>query len=129
MSVSPRRARTARTRFAIAAALVTGLLLPAAAAGDVKPYSVVLSPESVAAGRQAVVTVTVVNRSAQQQLGSVNVTAPDELGLVDASLPPSAQGSATLRSGIVELRDLSLPPGGSLQVGLTVDAGCAAGQY
>ena len=122
-------ARTARTRLAIAAAVVTGLLLPAAAAADVKPYSVVLSPESIAAGGRAVLTVTVVNGSAQQRLGSADLTAPAELTLVEASLPASAPGSATLRSGVVELRDLSLPPGASLQVALTVDVGCAAGQY
>ena len=128
MSVS-RRPRTARTRIAIAAAIVIGLLLPAAAAGEVKPYSVVVSPESVAAGRQAVLAATVVNGSAQQQLGSVNLTAPAGFTLVGASLPGSAEGSATVRGSVVELRDLSLPPGGSLQVDLSVDVGCAAGQY
>ena len=34
-----------------------------------------------------------------------------------------------MRGGVVELRDLSLPPGGSLQVDVTVDVACAAGQY
>ncbi len=128
MSVS-RRPRTARTRIAIAAAIVIGLLLPAAAAAEVKPYSVVVSPESVAAGGQAVLAATIVNGSAQQQLGSVNLTAPAGFTLVGASLPGSAAGSATVRGSVVELRDLSLPPGGSLQVDLTVDVGCTAGQY
>ena len=128
MSVS-KRPRTARTRLAIAAAIVIGLLLPAAAAADVKPYSVVVSPESVAAGRQAVLTATMVNGSAQQRLGSANLTAPAAFTLVAASLPASAPGSATVRGGVVELRDLSLASGGSLQVAVTVDVACAAGQY
>ena len=128
MSVS-RRPRTARTRIALAAAVVTGLLLPAAAAAEVKPYSVVVSPGSVAAGGQAALAATVVNGSAQQQLGSVNLTAPAGFTLAGASLPGSAAGSATVRGSVVELRDLSLPPGGSLQVDLSVDVGCTAGQY
>jgi hypothetical protein len=128
MSV-PWRPRTARTPHALAAAVVIGRLLPAAAAADVKSYSVAVSPESVAAGRQAVMTATIRNGSAQQQLGSVNLTAPAAFTLVGASLPASAEGSATVRGAVVELRDLSLPPGGSLQVAVTVDLACAGGQY
>lgn len=112
----------------IAAALVTSLLLPAAAGAEVKTYSVALAPSSVAAGQQSVVTATIENRSDQQQLGSANLTAPSAFALRAASLP-GATGSATVRGGVIELRDLALAPGATLQVEMTVDVGCAGGEY
>ena len=60
MSVSPTRPWTARTFLAVASVIAATLLLPGAAMAKDKPYRVVLSPESVPAGGQAVVTATVI---------------------------------------------------------------------
>src|SRR5690349_11339651 len=127
MPVSSRRPRTARAAI-IAATLLAALLLPSAAVAQVKPYSVALAPGSVPAGQQSVVTATIENRSAQQQLGSADLTAPSAFALRGVSLSGSS-GSATVRGGVIELRDLALAPGASLRVAVTVDVGCTAGDY
>jgi hypothetical protein len=122
----PRRPK-AYSSIIIAAALLAAALLPGTAAAEVKPYSVVLSPSSVPAGQQAVVSATIENRSAEQALGSVNLTAPAAFAVRAASLAGGGAGSATVRGGEVQLRDLSLAPGAALDVAVTVDVGCAAG--
>jgi hypothetical protein len=76
-----------------------------------------------------VITAAIENRSSQQQLGSANLTAPSAFALRGVSLPGSTTGSATVRGGVIELRDLSLAPGAALQVAVTVDVGCAGGAY
>ena len=81
------------------------------------------------AGQQSVVTATIENRSAQQDLGSANLTAPSAFTVRAASLPGTSGGSATVSGGVIELRNLSLAPGAAIQVAVTVDAGCAAGAY
>jgi hypothetical protein len=128
MPVPPTR-RWKMRPWTIAAALIATMLLPAAAAAEVKPYSVALAPGSVPAGQQSVITATIENRSGQQQLGSANLTAPSAFALRGVSLPGSATGSATVRGGVIELRDLALAPGTAMQVAVTVDVGCAAGAY
>ena len=129
MPVSPSRRRKACSSIIVAVALLATLLLPGTAAAEVKPFSVVLSPPSVAAGQEAVIGATIENRSDQQALGSVNLTAPPAFAVRTASLPSGSAGSATVRGGDVELRDLSLPPGAVLDVAVTVDVGCGAGAY
>ena len=126
MPVSPMRLRKAHL-WIVATAWLVILLLPGAAAAEVKPYGVALTPASIAAGQQSVLTATIENRSDQQNLGSANLTAPSALTVRAASLPGA--GSATVRGGVIELRNLSLAPGAAVQVAVTVDAGCAAGEY
>jgi hypothetical protein len=128
MPVSSRRLGTARAAI-IAATLVTALLLPAAAVADVKSFSVALAPGSVPAGQRSAVSATIRNLSGQQQLGSANLTAPSAFTVREASLPAGSSGSATVRGGVIELRDLALAPGAALQVAVTVDVGCTAGDY
>jgi len=129
MPVSPSRRRKAYSAIIAAGVLLATPLLPGTAAAEVKPYSVVLSPSSVAAGQQAVIGATIENRSGQQALGSVNLTAPAAFAVRAASLTGGSAGSATVRGGEVQLRDLSLPPGAALEVSVTVDVGCGAGAY
>ena len=129
MLVSRSRRWKAHPSILVVAALLAALLLPGTAAAEVKPYSVVLSPPSVAAGQQAVIGATIENRSAQQALGSVNLTAPPAFAVRGASLAGGSAGSATVQGREVQLRDLSLPPGAALTVSVTVDVGCSAGAY
>jgi hypothetical protein len=128
MPDSPTRPRKAHL-YTVATALLAILLLPAAAAAEVKPYSVALTPASIPAGQQSVVTATIENQSDQQDLGSANLTAPSAFTVRAASLSGASAGSATVRGGVIELRDLSLAPGAAIQVAVTIDAACAAGEY
>jgi hypothetical protein len=111
----------------VAAALLAILLLPGAAAAEIKPYGVALTPSSVPAGQQSVVAATIENQSDQQDLGSANLTVPSALTARGASL--EGAGSAAVSGDVIELRNLSLAPGAAIQVAVTVDAGCAAGEY
>ena len=129
MPVSPSRRRKAYSSIIVGVALLATLLLTGTAAAEVKPFSVVLSPPSVAAGQQAVIGATIENRSDQQALGSVNLTAPPAFTVRAASLPSGSAGSATVRGSDVQLRDLSLAPGAAREVAVTVAVGCGAGAY
>jgi hypothetical protein len=129
MPVSPSRRRKVYSSIIAAVALLATPLLPGTAAAEVKPYSVVLSPSSVAAGQEAVIAATIENRSDQQALGSMNLTAPPAFTVRAASLPGGSAGSASVQGGELQLRDLSLPPGAALTVSITVDVGCGAGAY
>jgi hypothetical protein len=127
MPVSPSRHWKAHVWFAVVAALVAALLLPGAAAAEVKPYSLVLAPSSVPAGQRTVITVTIRNLTDRQQLGAADITAPSAFTLRSASM--SGAGSATVRGGVIELRDLSLAPGAERAVAVTLDVACAEGAY
>lgn len=129
MPVLPSRRRKAYPSIIVAVVLLATPLLPGTATAEVKPFSVVLTPSSVPAGQEAVVTATIENRSTEQALGSANLTAPAAFTVRAASLSGGSAGSATVRGAVVELRDLSLPPGGALDVAVTVDVGCGAGAY
>ena len=129
MPVLPTRRRKAYPSIIVAVVLLATPLLPGTATAEVKPYSVVLTPSSVTAGQEAVVSATIENRSSSQALGSVNLTAPTAFTVRAASLAAGSVGSATVRGAEVQLRDLSLPPGAALDVAVTVDVGCGAGAY
>ena len=127
MPASLSRRSKAHAWSILVTALVATLLVPGAAAAEVKPYGVVLAPSSVPAGQRTVMTATIRNLSGQQQLGSADLTAPPAFSLRSAAL--SGAGSATVRGGVIELRDLSLPPGAERAVAITLDVPCAAGAY
>jgi hypothetical protein len=129
MGFSSTGARTrARLRFgavailmiALAGALFAGA---AAAATSVKPYSVVITPSSVAGGSSTTFTVAITNGSANQSLGSANVTAPVGISVTGAS--PS--GVATVVGNVVQLRNLAIAPGGSRSVSIQATAPCGGG--
>jgi len=123
------RAGKAPAWIIVAAALAASFLVPASAAAETRPYRVTLAPQSVPAGQQAVIGARIQNLSDRQQLGSVNLTPPSAFSVESAALPASSAGSSALRGGVVELRDLSLPPGGEVTVSVTVGVGCDAGEY
>jgi hypothetical protein len=106
--------------IALAGALFAGV---AAAATSVKPYSVVITPSSVAGGSSTTFTVAITNGSANQSLGSANVTAPAGITVTGAS--PS--GVATVVGNVVELRNLAIAPGGSRSVSIQATAPCGGG--
>src|SRR3954471_9135838 len=113
--------------FSMLAVLLAGAAHPgsAAAAATGKPYSVNISPASVAAGSHTTFSATFSNPAgAQQQLGSTNLSVPDGLVLRSASV--AGPGTATVSGSTVLLRNLSLQPGSSVTVTVVADAACSS---
>lgn len=113
--------------------LLSLVVVPTASAGN-KPYSVVISPGSVSSGT-VTMTAKFTNETSHQRLGAANLVAPAQFtitSVVSLSVPPPA--TATLvtscaASGVtgscVQLRNLSLPPGASVTVTMTVNTSAA----
>ncbi len=113
--------------------LLSLVVVPTASAGN-KPYSVVISPGTVSSGT-ATMTAKFTNETSHQRLGAANLVAPAQFTItriVSLSVPPPA--TATLvtsctASGVtgscVQLRNLSLPPGASVTVTMTVNTSAA----
>jgi hypothetical protein len=117
-----------RTRgVVVLLALLGACAVASPAAAATKPYSVVMSPSTVAAAANVAFTATFTNRTDQQQLGSANLTAPAGFSLVSASVP--APASATLSGNVVQLRNLALQPGASVTATVVADVPCADGTF
>ncbi|CAA9512940.1 MAG: hypothetical protein AVDCRST_MAG67-2904 [uncultured Solirubrobacteraceae bacterium] len=119
-----------------ALAIVCGLVAPTAATAAKaplsKPYSLKMTPAAVPSGSQATISATYKNLTSQQQLGSANLMAPTGFTVTSAqitgfSFAPAPSGAgATVQSNVVKLRGLSIPPGGSVTVSMTVTTPCTA---
>jgi hypothetical protein len=112
----------------LAAGLIAVVVITAgSAATTTKPYTASFDPGPIAAGGTAHVNLAIHNLASPQPLGSANVTAPSAFTLVGATLP---QGSATVASGsLLQLRDMNLAPGATLNVDITVRTTCTSGSY
>jgi len=108
--------------FSVMALVGAVLAGTATSATSVKPYSVVITPASVAGGSSTTFTVVMTNRSANQTLGSANVSAP--AGTTVTGAAPS--GVATVVGNVVQLRNLAVPPGGSRTVSIQATVPCEA---
>jgi hypothetical protein len=126
--------------------VVFGPVAMASAATTSKPYSLTIAPAcqgldpqgcaavtyettsgEVASGETVPITAMIKNETTTQQLGSANLFAPAEFSLLNPPAPPSTSaGTATVSSSCtyngapkgacIELRNLSLPPGGTVTV-------------
>ena len=107
--------------------------LPGSAAAATKPYTLDISPGTVAAGSQATFSAKFTNPvGAQQQLGSADLTpraglvlVPGSVVLVPGSASLSAPGTASVSGNKVLLRDLSLQPGNWVTVTVKADVTCS----
>lgn len=111
-------------------ASVAGLLAVApASASSTKPFSVTISPGTVNGPGAVTLTAHIANLTSNQQLGSANLTPPSQLPVGSASVP--SPGTASVVGGVVQLRNLSIAPGGSVDVTLqaTAPSGCPAATY
>ena len=106
LSLRPRRHAVA---LVIAVLGVCALASPAGAA--TKPYSVVISPNTVPAGVSVPFHATITNRTTSQTLGSANLTVPAGLSITTVSV---GTGTATLSGNVVQLRNLGVAPGKSV---------------
>jgi hypothetical protein len=123
--------------LSLVAALLLALALAAPAGADpVKPYSLTIAPSSVPGSSTVTMTATFsVSSTASQGLGSANLTPPSGFRVVSPAACPSTgagslsgAGTACVDSaGVVELRNLGIPIGGSdtLTMSVTTPA-CAA---
>jgi hypothetical protein len=109
----------------LAVATVAAGSTPAAAAATSKPFSAVVAPGAVAAGATASFTVTLTNLTSQQQLGSADVTVPTAFVPRSVAVPATA-APQPLSDRTIRLRNLGLPPGGSLTFAVTADVPCGA---
>jgi hypothetical protein len=83
-----------------------------------------MRPSTVSAGASTEITAAFTNpTTARQQLGSVNLEPPARITVTSVT---TNRGTAAVRNGVVELRNLSLAPGGSMAATITVQAPCAA---
>jgi len=114
------------------ALMATLVFVPGAgAAPEQKTYTAVVSPD-VSAGQTIPFTITIVNTTKTQQIGSSNLSAPSSFSLISAvSLIPGG-GTATIAGstgGTVQLRNLAIPPGGTRTATFTAEVPCATGPY
>ena len=132
-------------RLAIIAALVAvaAAAFGAAIAGSTpdKPFSAFISapPSDAAVTTTAATSVggsvglRLQNDTRQQELGSANVTLVTPAGMVVpatfATVVTPAGGSATVAGGVIKLRNLSVPPGGSAFVQFGVPCTAAGASY
>jgi hypothetical protein len=106
-------------RLLVALAAVLGLaVLASPATAATKPFTMVVSPASAAAGQPTTFSVTLTNQTGQQQLGSADITVPSAFSGVSAA-DPAGPATATVSGNVVQLRNASLPPGGSVVVSIT----------
>jgi hypothetical protein len=108
-------------------AIIALAICATSASAATKDYSLTIAPSTVPAGRLVDMAATFTNRTAQQRLGSANLTPPQ--GYVAASvtsLSRPAPATATIVGGVVQLRGLDVPPGGTATVVLKVSTPCSA---
>jgi hypothetical protein len=122
-----RRRLFARIGTILAVALVAAVAITAGSAGNTtKPYTAYFDPGPLAGGATVHVNLALHNLANPQPLGSANVTAPTSFTIQAAS--PS-QGTATVVSGVLQLRNLNLAAGATMNVDITVSTSCASGSY
>ncbi len=126
------RSKGARIRPVLLAAASTLLLLAivvptASAITSVKPYKFVIGPpDPVAAGTTATFSqVYLENQANTQQLGSANISAAGVTFPTPQTITLST-GSATVFSDHIELRNLAIPPGGSITFSFVATVTCTA---
>lgn len=114
--------------LATALALVALAICAAGASAATKEFSATIAPGSVPAGVLVDMSATIRNLTAQQQLGSANVTPPSGFAAVSVTaLTRPAPATATIVGGVVQLRQLSLRPQESVTVTLKVRTPCSVG--
>jgi hypothetical protein len=118
--------------IAAVALMATAVFVPGAGAiPEQKAYTAVVSPDPVGAGQTPNFTLTVVNASGSQQIGSVNLNAPSTFSLISTGLPSPAGTSTKVGStgGRLELRNLALLPGQTMTVTFAAEVPCANADY
>lgn len=114
----------------IAGVILSSSLATAAFAAD-KTFTATVAPGALIAGASygggarsgSPLSLTITNTSNQARLGSANVTPPAGVLATAAS---SNVGTANVVGSVIQLRNLDLPPSGSVVVSITAQVECAA---
>ncbi len=86
-------------------------------------FAVNVTPSSPTAGTSASFTFTVKNEASPQQLGSVQISAPNGFAII------SAPGAASFTSGSALFTNLSVAPGSTVSLTVTAAVPCGSGSY
>jgi hypothetical protein len=121
--------RRSAALLALGALVATSLLAGTAlAATTTKPYTAEISEHSQPAGATVSLTITIVNQSNPQSLGSANWNLPTAFtGVILGA--KTAGSSAQLVGSQIRLRDMNVLPGATYTLALTAIMPCVAGPY
>lgn len=116
------------------AALTAGVIISASSAGNTttKPFTAFFSTTAPGGATNADVTLTITNLSANQSLGSANVTAASNATgafTITGETGASVDATQTYPTSLLKLRNLNIAPQGSLTVHISVNTPCAGGAY
>lgn len=117
--------------FLVLALVAVVVITAGSAATTTKPYTAFFDAGPLAGGGTVHVNLAIQNLANPQTLGSADITAASS-GSSSFTIVAAAasQGDATVASGnLLQLRNLNLAPGGTLNVDITVTTPCAAGSY
>src|SRR5436190_13757349 len=129
------RGLRARTVAVMAVTLAAGVVIAGGSAGTnntTKPYTAVFSNFVVGGATNADVTLTINNLSANQSLGSANVTAASNGSgalTINGETGAGVGATQTYPTSVLMLRNLGIAPGGSLTIHMSVKTPCASGSY
>jgi hypothetical protein len=111
-----------------------------AGASPPKPFAASVAASTVGAGDTVQLTLTITNDARPQPLGSANLTAATNADhsssvtllstngtLLLGGNPASPIGTATLAGSVIQIRNLSLPPGQFATLSFTAQAPCGGG--
>ena len=116
--------------FLVLALVAVVVITAGSAATTTKPYTASFDPGPLAGGGTVHVNLAIKNLANPQTLGSANVTGASSgsssFTIVGAT---ASQGDATVVSGVLQLRNLNLAPGGTANVDIAVKTPCAGGSY
>jgi len=126
------RWRTAALAGALFALALVGVVFIAAgsAATTTKPYTASFDPGPLAGGGTVHVNLAIKNFANPQTLGSANVT-PASSGSSAFTIlgATTSQGDAAVVNGALQLRNLNIAPGATVNVDITASTPCATGSY
>jgi hypothetical protein len=108
-------------------ALAALALCADSASAATKDFSLKVAPGTVPAGRLVDMTATLTNLTSQQRLGSANITPAGGL-TAEGFTPLPSPATVAIVANVVQVRNLSLAPGASVTVSLTVRTPCSTGQ-
>jgi hypothetical protein len=116
--------------FLVLALAAVVVITAGSAATTTKPYTASFDPGPLTGGGTIHVNLAIKNLASPQMLGSANVTGASSgsssFTIVGAT---ASQGDATVVSGVLQLRNLNLAPGGTANVDIAVKTPCAGGSY
>ena len=125
----PRRRQTRSIALLSGLVLLIGSNLTVSAATDTKPYTALwngTSSSTTIASGTSTVHLWINNQANPQTLGSANITVPTGYTLNSGSVDIPG-GSATKSGGTLQVRNLNLAPGATVDVTMSVTTPCLAG--